>query len=179
MPTPFPQSYWVLPGLLCAGHYPGDLDPRAAEHKLSGLLACGIRRVVSLIPADERGANGQSFVPYAPMLQSLAAQQGVTVECLRHGFADASVPDAAAMRALLDLLDQLIAAQQPVYVHCWGGHGRTSTVVGCYLVRHGAAPQAAIDQIMAWRRELPKNHYPFERDQEAYVRAWATVEKAV
>jgi hypothetical protein len=176
MKTPFPQSYWVLPGRVCAGHYPGDLDPHVAERKLSGLLACGIRRVVSLIPADERGANGLPFVPYAATLQAIAARQGLAVECLCRGFADGSAPDAAAMRAILDLLDEAVAAELPVYVHCWGGHGRTSTVVGCYLVRHGVEPQAAIDQISAWRRSLPRNHYPFEHGQQAYVRAWASQE---
>lgn len=177
MQRPFPQSFWVRPGLICAGHYPGDLDPNTCDRKLAGLLRCGIRRVLSLIPEAERGANGLPFVPYAPSLQALAARQGLTVDCLRHGFADGSTPDPATMHAILELLDQCVAARQPVYVHCWGGHGRTSTVVGCYLVRHGAAPQAAIDQILAWRRDLPKHPYPFEQDQEAYVRAWSQQEK--
>lgn len=30
-----------------------------------------------------------------------------------------------------------LAAGQTVYVHCYGGIGRTGTVVGCWLVRHG------------------------------------------
>jgi len=30
-----------------------------------------------------------------------------------------------------------------------------------------------------WRRSLPKYHYPFEHDQEAYVRAWPAQEKPV
>ena len=27
---PFPQSFWVYEGLLCAGCYPGDLDSASA-----------------------------------------------------------------------------------------------------------------------------------------------------
>ena len=65
-----------------------------------------------------------------------------------------------------------LAAGEPVYVHCWGGHGRTGTTAACYLIRHGLAPQAAIDQIIALRKPLPKNHFPFEGHQEEFVRSW-------
>ena len=33
-PVPFPQSYWVVPGKLLAGYYPGDLDTMKMEEKL-------------------------------------------------------------------------------------------------------------------------------------------------
>lgn len=42
---PFAQSYWVQPGLICAGHYPGDLDPQERDKKLRGLLDLGLRRI--------------------------------------------------------------------------------------------------------------------------------------
>jgi hypothetical protein len=178
MQTPFPQSYWIRDGLLCAGHYPGDLNPRVRDSKLAGLLDCGIRRVVNLIPRDETGAHGLPFDPYEPHLRALAAARGVPVECLRMGFPDGQTPDRATMNAILDRLDASIAAGEAVYIHCWGGHGRTSTVAGCYLVRHGMTPQAAIEQILAWRSTLPRRHHPFEPGQEAYVRAWRTATSA-
>jgi protein-tyrosine phosphatase len=34
-----------------------------------------------------------------------------------------------------------------VYVHCWGGIGRTSTVVGCLLVDGGLDADAALADI--------------------------------
>ena len=46
--TPFPQSYWLVDGLLCGGHYPGDVDAEQCRAKLQGVLDCGIRRVLSL-----------------------------------------------------------------------------------------------------------------------------------
>ena len=45
-----------------------------------------------------------------------------------------------------------------VYVHCWGGVGRTGTVVGCYLVRQGereADPTVGMPAPRAARR-LPR-----------------------
>ncbi len=40
-------------------------------------------------------------------------------------------------------------------MHCWGGVGRTGTVVGCWLVRHGLDDGDAIARIATLRRELP------------------------
>ncbi|MBA3406233.1 MAG: dual specificity protein phosphatase family protein [Gemmatimonadaceae bacterium] len=34
-----------------------------------------------------------------------------------------------------------------IYVHCWGGVGRTGTVVGCYIVRHGRTGDDALGEV--------------------------------
>lgn len=170
---PFPQSYWVIEGRLCAGHYPGAMDPAERDEKLAGLLHCGIRRVINLIPSHETGSGGRPFDPYEPALNGLAQNAGITVACVRLGYADGSTPERGHMRAILDTIDAALAAGEPVYVHCWGGHGRTGTTIACHLIRHGLDPQAAIEQIAAWRQPLPKNHFPFlEGRQEQFVRSW-------
>ena len=43
------------------------------------------------------------------------------------------------MVEILDAIDDDLAGGHNVYVHCWGGVGRTGTVVGCWLIRHGYA----------------------------------------
>ena len=62
-PKHFPQSFWVRDGLLCAGCYPGDKDPTNRDAKLQGLLDHGIRRVLSLMEATEKGHGGCNFEP--------------------------------------------------------------------------------------------------------------------
>jgi protein-tyrosine phosphatase len=52
---------------------------------------------------------------------------------------DMDVPSLPEMKEILDDIDAAIAAGRAVYVHCWGGLGRTGTVVGCWLARHGIA----------------------------------------
>ncbi len=37
------------------------------------------------------------------------------------------------------MIDRHLGHGCTVYVHCWGGSGRTGTVVGCRLRRHGYA----------------------------------------
>lgn len=172
MQKPFPQSYWVIEGLFCAGQYPGAEDAAERDEKLAGLLRCGIRRVINLIPEGEKGRGGRDFEPYEGMLQTMAAAQGIQVECLRLGYTDGTTPTRQLMTKILDTIDASLAANEPLYLHCWGGHGRTGTTVACYLIRHGETPQAAIDKILAWRKPLPRNHHPFENKQEDFVRSW-------
>lgn len=158
--------------MLCAGQYPGDRNPETRLTKLEGLAHAGIQRVVNLIPDHETGQNGVPFDPYASLLQSFAQSRGFDVECVRLGFPDGGIPDISLMKTILDTIDGSLTARQPVYVHCWGGHGRTSTVVGCYLVRHGATPEEAIARILGWRANLPRNWFPYQNEQQAFVEAW-------
>ena len=48
------------------------------------------------------------------------------------------------MAVLLDALDADLASGHKVYLHCWGGIGRTGTTVGCWLVRHGLTGEQAL-----------------------------------
>ena len=49
----FNRSYWVVPGKLLAGGYPGSENPVEEERKLKGLIQAGIRHVISLMEAQE------------------------------------------------------------------------------------------------------------------------------
>jgi hypothetical protein len=169
---PFPQSFWVHENLLCAGCYPGDQDPATRDAKLHGLLDCGIHRVLSLMEAIERGRGGRPFEPYVPRLQELAAERELEVECLSLPLPDARAPAQPALEKVLEVIEVGLREQTPTYLHCWGGHGRTGTVVACHLIRKGRTAQQAIDALLRLRADLPKNHHPFEGDQERFVRAW-------
>ena len=46
-----------------------------------------------------------------------------------------------------------------VYVHCWGGIGRTGTVIGCLLADDGLPADAALEQIAQWRSITRKAHH--------------------
>jgi ADP-ribosylglycohydrolase len=52
-PVPFDRSYWVVPGRLLAGCYPGSQDQTEAGRKLRGLVEHGIRSVVDLMEPGE------------------------------------------------------------------------------------------------------------------------------
>ena len=129
----------MVPGKLLAGCYPGDKNPKEAEAKLRGLLASGIRLVVNLMEEDEFGHDGEPFVPYEEDLQGMAEKIGTEVEWSECRFRISTCPYPGMMVTILDHIDHAISQEKPVFVHCWGGKGRTGTVVGCFLARHGKA----------------------------------------
>jgi len=174
---PFLRSYWVVPGQFLAGAYPGSSDPSESNVKVAGLVAAGVTRVISLMEEAEKNHSGQAFVDYATSINRLASEQrlGRTIECLRFPIVDGSIPNAETMGSVLDRIDEAISAKGTVYVHCWGGRGRTGTVVCCWLIRHGyAAPGQAVDYLQTLIREKAAIFHPTPENanQRDFVRNW-------
>lgn len=180
-PTPFPRSYWVIPGNLLAGFYPGSQDSIEAGAKLQALFDIGIRCIVNLMEPHERDHNGLLFADYSAVFSEIAAEQEETVSCLRFPVRDLDVPEVGVMHQILDAIDEAIEAVRPVYVHCWGGIGRTGTTVGCYLIRRGLADvETAIERIQQLREGVDAQWHrpsPETRTQIEFVRSWARHEK--
>lgn len=42
--------------------------------------------------------------------------------------------------ALMETLAELLRQGEVLYIHCWGGHGRTGTIIGCLLGSHTTPP---------------------------------------
>ena len=126
-PRPLPNSYWATNQVLGC-EYPGDLDPEKARAKLTALLQAGITDFFDLTEADE-------LAPYQKLLEKVAAEQGGKAQYHRFPIPDVSVPEPALLEAVLGALATSVAAGRKAAVHCWGGVGRTGTVIGCYLVR--------------------------------------------
>jgi hypothetical protein len=151
--APFARSYWVVSGKLLAGCYPGSENIDDARTRMKGLLDHGIRHFIDLMEPGEFNWNGRPFVPYAPKLKVMADDLGLETTFDRLAIRDGWVPSRAMMRHILNRMDLFIQAGKPVYVHCWGGRGRTGTVVGCYLARHGlASGYEVLDMIAELRR---------------------------
>ena len=156
-PPPFDRSYWVVPGLFLAGFYPGDREPSKRDEKLGILLDAGIRHVVNLLEEDEVDFCTRRFDPYDAPLTALARGRGVEVSISRFPIDDMNVPDRERMKAILDDIDRALALGRPVYVHCWGGLGRTGTVAGCWLARHGFTRKKATLKKLNELRKLATN----------------------
>ena len=174
---PIPDSY-VVPGTsLLAGEYPGS-RPQAGEPaavaRLAAFLDAGIDCFVDLTTNDDW------LDAYAPRLESLADARDVDVVIDRLPIPDMDVCDAAHMRRILDTIDARLDAGRTVYVHCWGGVGRTGTVVGCWLVRHGRTGEQALAEVATLfatmsdekRRAHAATGSPQTPAQRAMVRTW-------
>lgn len=126
-----PNSYCLPDSLVCAGEYPGALNEDSAREKVAVLLGAGVRTFVDLTTAHDR------MISYEDILAEEAERLGVSARRVAMPILDMDVADAAHMNDILDLIDREVAAGRRIYVHCWGGVGRTGTVVGCHLVRRG------------------------------------------
>lgn len=168
---PYPNSYWIQNGVFLAGEYPGATSRGEAQAKLTALLDAGINCFIDLTEPGE-------LVPYDSLLRRLAAGRGISVEHHRHPIRDVSTPNNPGdMVDILDRIDSAISAGRKVYVHCWGGTGRTGTVVGCHQVRGGLEGQAALERVhMLWSdmAKAPNRPHgsPETEAQRAYVRQW-------
>ena len=173
---PIPNSYWVSPGRFVAGEYPGSGDDGEAAAKLRTLLGAGINHFINLTEDDERAAFGR-LKPYVGIAEEEARKLGVTVGHERHPIPDYGVPNSPErMTAILDAIDAAMNGGKTVYVHCLGGVGRTGTVVGCWLARHGRTGEAALAQIAEWWQGVEKVRLypesPQTVEQREYVRNW-------
>jgi protein-tyrosine phosphatase len=166
---PNTNTYWVSQRLL-AGEYPGHWDDAVAQQRLQAYLASGVTCFVDLTQEGE-------LAPYNLLLPERTAS-GQPIVYQRMGIRDFSLPRSPQfMAAILDRIDEASAAGHVVYVHCWGGVGRTGIVVGCHLVRHGRSGEQALAEIARhWQTVEKRTRHPRSPEtpeQTAYVRQWA------
>lgn len=171
MTTPLPHDncYWLAPRLM-AGEYPGAPTTGAALPRLRAILDAGVTFFLDLTEPGE-------LAPYAPLLRTVARPGEPPAACVRIPIRDLGVPRSPeVMTAILDTIDGALAEGHTVYVHCWGGIGRTGTVAGCWLVRHGmsgADALAAVDRHMRTTAKADRVPRSPETDEQcAYVVGW-------
>ncbi|MCG3193846.1 MAG: hypothetical protein DIJKHBIC_03100 [Thermoanaerobaculia bacterium] len=173
-PRPIPECYWVVPGLLLAGEYPGAVDVEHARRKIASILDARIRFFIDLTREGE-------LDPYSDLVDEEAKRRGIAATHLRQPVRDLSVPKPSQMAAILDQIDANLKAGVGTYYHCWGGVGRTGTVSGCYFVRHGLSGEAALLRVAELWKTVPKHfrapESPETEEQRAFVLGWKEPEK--
>jgi hypothetical protein len=159
---PIENCYWVASKKLLAGEYPGALNRAAAIEKIKALTDAGVAAFIDL--TEER----DGLEPYADLVKPASYQ--------RFGIRDVSTPESPEVTlAILDAIDEHIAAGRLVYVHCWGGVGRTGVIVGCWLSRHGMEDEAAVQRLAELWKQCPKSasrKSPETSKQQRYIKDW-------
>lgn len=106
---------------LYAGEYPGDRNEEKAKLKLRQFNRFGITHFIDLTEEGE-------LVPYEPLIHGM--------HYMRFPIVDQRVPkNVESVQKLIEQIKQIHEGSHraKVYIHCWGGVGRTGTIVACYL----------------------------------------------
>jgi protein-tyrosine phosphatase len=171
---PITESYWVKPGRFLAGEYP-CLHAQLADSRLDAFLKAGINRFFDLTQPHELRS-------YEDVLQARGREHGMDVAYHRFSIRDHSIPSPETMIRLLDTIDRELSLGHNIYVHCWGGIGRTGITVGCYLVRHGETNEQALQRVNQLYRTRPRNPYypnsPETTEQVQFVSSWREIPQA-
>jgi hypothetical protein len=170
---PHANCYWLIPDRLLAGEHPGAMVAAEGIARVDALLDAGVRRFIDLT-AEHEGPG-----PYVAVLLERADERDLRVAHRRFAIPDFGVPSSTLMRAALDAIYDAIGAGETLYLHCWGGVGRTGTVVGCLLREQGLDAAAALDviarkwRVMAKRGQHPES--PETSEQMAFIERWSGV----
>ena len=152
----------MIPGRLLAGEYPGSTDPVKAAEKRRVLVDAGVDSFVNLTEAGELAGGGQPLMPYHELLIAEAQDRGLSLpEHHRFDIPDTHIIDEAGYDRILEHIRQELDSGKVVYVHCWGGKGRTGTVVGAWLIEHERLDYAGtLRRLRELRRGTRKAHHP-------------------
>ena len=117
------EHYWLDPGRLMAGEWPGP--------HLDWLERQGISVLVNLTDDEYRDDRFRVH--------------GIPVP-------DGAAPGDEQIRRFCGLVERELEARRAVYVHCIAGCGRTGTMMACYLVyRDRLDPMEAMRQVRGVR----------------------------
>ena len=161
------HAWWVEPGRVLAGEYPGT--GRGDATKLDILVDAGVRTFVDLTTAGRsaRAVRGRS-------LAERARTRGLDLRHRRFPIPDFGTIDLPGYASIVEHVRREVAEGRPAYVHCWGGIGRTGTVVGCLLAEDGMDCDQLLAAIAALREGTRKaqRRSPESDEQVEVLRAW-------
>lgn len=162
---PIRNSYKVMEGIY-AGEYPREYDDKKSINKIKQFKRFGITHLIDLTEEGE-------LRPYDQMLAS-------PMQHIRFPIQDVSVP--ANIESVKDLIGQIHGIlnesdRNKVYIHCWGGVGRTGTIVGCLLShQHNYDYNETMGALKKAFSDCPKSAYretPETKEQRDFIARYA------
>ena len=162
---PIRNSYMVMDRVY-AGEYPREYDDKKSVDKIKQFKRFGITHFIDLTEEGE-------LRPYDQMLASPMLH-------IRFPIHDVSIP--ANIESVKDLIGQIQGIlnendRNKVYIHCWGGVGRTGTIVGCLLsYQHNYDFEETMNALTKAFSDCPKSAYretPETKEQRDFIARYA------
>lgn len=176
---------WLVPGRVLVGRHPSAPGPLV--ERLRALRQAGVHTFVDLVmPAEEQGmgecaTDEGGCVPYAAVASSIDARPTAFIR-----FPIEDMQPAPTLESLAAHVDELrrrvLDDSEILFVHCWGGRGRTGIVAACLLgaLYDGLGAEEALERVQAYYltrgavHALPpgKRTSPETEPQRQQVRDW-------
>lgn len=146
--APTSESNWIIPKLLLVGAYPGHRNEKKAIVKTKAITDCGIEHFVCLMTDDEL----MKFRPYVtdPTIQ--------VDKCFRAPIVDGFIEDDMVVLNYVKGICTQLNNGNTFYLHCWGGHGRTGTMV-CLILNEIYGLNANEAMRYCQRSHNTRNHH--------------------
>lgn len=142
--TPFPGCWWVTDRLLAGPVFWGGA-PNEVFANMDALQQLGVKTIVSLVGIND-------FYQNEDEAEEIAWEIVPRFSWLGFALPDGEAPDVPTMQHILMWIDVGLLEDDSVYVHCRSGCGRTGTVIGCWLARHGIAEGTEVIDYLAQLR---------------------------
>lgn len=155
----FVHAYWLEPGQILAGEYPGNASEPEALRRINLLVDNGVRTFVDLTTAND------PLDPYEHLVRRVAKARNLDLRRVNHPIPDMGTLEVAEYDHIVGTINES-AEQGVVYFHCWGGVGRTGTVAGCLLVADGMSADDALERITQLRAGTRKGSRPAPETQK-------------
>ncbi len=159
---PFEGTYRVEDNFLAGPCFLTPSETQSQE-RIAALTERGVNCIVSLLGRDELFRTRHLLEDFSD-----------ASHWQQHFFPipNGETPRIGQMRLILDTIDRELSRGLTVYLSCIAGRGRTGTVVGCWLRRHGKSedPLATLAELR-WKCGLFLSS-PETDQQTAFVKAW-------
>lgn len=157
VPQLAPQTWWIYPGVFSAGPYPNDF--------LKQLLQSGITSFVCLLEPIEVNKHYKDELPSHIRFKNFPIKYQ-------------TAPSVEMMNDILQYIGTEIHTNQKVYLHGWSGHGRTATVVACFLKQLGFYTNIVLNCLSGLRSHdsrLTSQLIPQTQEQLQFIDEWPSI----
>jgi hypothetical protein len=139
-PAPFGVGprFWVVPGRLLAGGWPGGETREEIRQHLGVLLDAGINVFINLVPESEMGSEPH-LKRYDRFGNALARERGNYFYMVNFPCATGSSPGPDKIASIITLIKDSMASGYGVYVHSNAGMDRVLIALAAFVVRERMA----------------------------------------
>jgi protein-tyrosine phosphatase len=109
--------------------------------------------------------------PYKRKLTSLCPN----IEYFRFPIEDRSITSLKSVQEILKKIDDCLDNDKTIYLHCYGGIGRTGLIVGCWLASKYKSGKVALEKLKSLWMDNPKSKWtdsPETEEQKQFVLNW-------